>query len=144
MLHRKSSSLLSYSQDAPQFLLPFVKALIKVCWNGEETKEIPKPPLTDSQYDQITKEILINRISCPSKDKLDRKLESFATRFGVCSKALEYYSRLLNQIENPEATLQNLSQENDKKEKDSWDYVWFSCFSFSLTISLACVGTVTS
>ena len=125
MLRRKSSSLLSYSQDAPQFLLPFVKALIKVCLNGEETKEIPKPPLTDSDYNQITKELLTNRISCPSKDKLDRKLESFATRFGVCSKALEYYSRLLNQIENPETTLQHISHETDKNEKDSWDFVCF-------------------
>ena len=143
MIHRTNSNPAAYSIDAPQLLLPLVKAVVKVCLGGDKTKPLPPPPLTDSHYQLLTQELLLNNIRSPSKDKIEHKLESINSRFHDCTKALDYYTNILKQIDNPDEALSTLSSHTGKDSKDHWDLVCsLTSFYRTQTIhSVACFRT---
>ncbi|KAH7817444.1 uncharacterized protein MONOS_11256 [Monocercomonoides exilis] len=102
------SSLSSYTVDAPQFLYPFVKAVIEVCMSSKAEESLPSPPLSQEQYNKICLFLLKDRIASPLQSKIEHKLLQLKERFSSGCDALHYYQTRIDMIQHPEQALESL------------------------------------
>ena len=109
MIRRKSNSFISYAIDAPQLLYPLVEAIVKICLQGDSSKPFPSTALTDKQFKDISEELLERKLVLPDRGKVEQKIKSFCGRFENCLTALNYYSKQIQNIQDPEKVLEKIA-----------------------------------